>query len=109
MTWDSTSWKESAAEYHQARGNRVLIVETSPEDLARLRRLNDAPLERAWAELNDPRNRPTPQVTIEAILYSVRERGLGALKEPETKERLESCDAAAQAEIERRIAKLRKG
>ena len=45
---------------------------------ARLRKLmaDNPTLDRLWDELNDPRNRPTPQVTIEAILHCVRERGL---------------------------------
>jgi hypothetical protein len=74
----------------------------------RARRLMDAKvsLEQAWAEINDPRARPTPQVTIEAILHCVRERGLAALKEPANLERLARCDAAAKSEIDRRIGKL---
>jgi hypothetical protein len=108
--WTSPGWKQAALEYHHARGNRTLIVETPPEDLARLRRLisDSVSLDAAWAELNDFRNRPTPKVTIEAVIHAVRERGLTALKEPVTAERLERCDAAAKTEIERRIAKLRK-
>src|SRR6266478_8420806 len=39
-------------------------------------------LERAWRELNDERSHATPQVTIESIMYCVRQRGLAALKEP---------------------------
>jgi DNA-binding transcriptional MerR regulator len=50
--------------------------------------------------------RPTPQATIEAIMHSVRERGLGALKEPANIERLVRCDQAAKEQIDRRIAKL---
>jgi hypothetical protein len=74
----------------------------------RARRLlaQDASLEHALAESNDPRARPTPQVTIEAILYCVRERGLAALKEPANVERLARCDAAAKAQIDKRIGKL---
>ncbi len=85
-----------------------MIVMTT--DLARLRRLmrDNVSLDAAWAELNDPRNRPTPETTIEAVMHAVRERGLPALKEPATAQRLECCDAAAKAEIEQRIAKLRK-
>ena len=63
-------------------------------------------VERLWQELNDPRQRPTPQVTVEGILYSVRERGLGALKEPDNIERLSRCDAAARKQINQRIAKM---
>jgi hypothetical protein len=58
--------------------------------------------------LNDPRNHWTPKVTIEAVVYSVRERGLAALKEAANVERLSRCNAAAKAEIEKRIAILRK-
>src|SRR5205823_9334247 len=35
-----------------------------------------------------PRERPTPQVTIEALLCTVRERGITALREPANIERL---------------------
>ena len=51
--------------------------------------------------------RPTPEVTIEAVMYCVRERGLAALKEPANVERLSRCDAAAKAVIETRIAKFK--
>src|SRR5262245_26676286 len=50
--------------------------------------------------------RPTPEVTVEAIMYSVRERGVAALKEPDTRERLSRCDAQPRAEINRQIAAL---
>ena len=52
------------------------------------------------------RDRPTPQATIEAIMHSVRERGLGSLREPATIERLSCCDAAARAQINHRIDRL---
>jgi hypothetical protein len=74
----------------------------------RARRLIDdsTSLERAWAEVNDPQNRPTPQVTIEAVMYLVRERGVATLTEPGNKERLKTCDAAAKQQIRGRIARL---
>jgi hypothetical protein len=52
------------------------------------------------------RQHPTPQATIEAMMQSVRERGLGALKEPANIERLVRCGQAAKEQIDRRIAKL---
>ena len=52
------------------------------------------------------RQRPTPQATIEAIMHSVRERGLKVLKEPANIERLVRCNQAAKEQIDRRIAKL---
>lgn len=57
-----------------------------------------------WRLFNE--SRPTPQATIEAIMCAVRERGVAALKEPVNLGRLSRCDAAARAEINRRIASL---
>ena len=48
----------------------------------------------------------TPQTTIEAVMYCVRERGLAALREPANQRRLITFDDAARAEVNRRIAKL---
>jgi hypothetical protein len=86
------------------------VVEIDPLRLARLRRLlmDGVSLDRAWHELNDPRNRPTPQTVIEAILCCVRERGVAALQEPKNQERLSRCDAAAQQQINERIERLAK-
>ena len=53
--------------------------------------------------LTERRSRPTPRTTIEAILWSVRERGVQALREPVNIERLLRCDFAARAEINERI------
>jgi hypothetical protein len=50
---------------------------------------------------------PTPQVTIEAILHCVRERGPSALKEPANVERLRRCDNAARRQVNERIAARR--
>jgi hypothetical protein len=49
---------------------------------------------------------PTPQTTIEAILYCVRERGPTALRAPANIERLSRCDRAARAEIDQRMAAM---
>ena len=68
----------------------------------------DASTNQLWNELNDSRNRPTPAVTVEAIMHVVRERGVAALKnDPATVERLARCDKAAMAQINERIAKLK--
>jgi hypothetical protein len=53
-----------------------------------------------------PRRRPTPDVTIEAVMYAVCMRGIAALSEPNTLERLQRCDAAARDKINRRIDRL---
>jgi hypothetical protein len=47
--------------------------------------------------------RATPQSTIDAIVYCVRVRGIAALEEPNNKERLARCDAAAREQIDERI------
>jgi hypothetical protein len=52
---------------------------------------------------------PTPQCMIEAILYCVRERGVAALHEPANLGRLKLCDAAALAQIDAHVAKLKRG
>jgi hypothetical protein len=59
-----------------------------------------------WDWLNDPHRWQTPQSTIEAVMVAVRARGIAALKEPATIERLMRCDDAAKGEINRRIAAL---
>jgi hypothetical protein len=63
-------------------------------------------LERMYAEYLNPRSRPTPKAVIDAVVSCVRERGLGALKEPGNVERLSRCDAPAKAEIDRQIEKI---
>jgi hypothetical protein len=63
-----------------------------------------------WDRLNDPSRHSTPRVTVEAVMHAIRARGLAALKETSTKERLSRCDRAARDEINRRIgAMLEKG
>jgi hypothetical protein len=60
-----------------------------------------------WDALNAPQSNATPQNVVEAIVYSVRKRGLAALEEADNQERLSRCDDAAREQIKRRIAKLR--
>jgi hypothetical protein len=57
-----------------------------------------------WDHLN--RTHRTPQTTIEAVVHSVRERGVAALKEPANIERLLECDDDSRIEINERIARL---
>jgi hypothetical protein len=64
--------------------------------LERLRDLmvDDISLERAWHELRD--RRLTPEMTLEAVKQAVRDRGVAALSEPSTRDRLQRCDADAR-------------
>jgi hypothetical protein len=60
-----------------------------------------------WNALNNPARHAIPQSTIDAICYCVRARGIAALEEPNIKERLASCDAAARKQIDERIEHMR--
>jgi hypothetical protein len=53
----------------------------------------------------------TPQTTVEAIIWAVRDRGLAALREASNVERLLRCDPVARRQINERITRLieRKG
>jgi hypothetical protein len=62
------------------------------------------PLGTLWNRLNRPHQ--TPQTMIEAVMFSVRERGVAALKEPANIERLSRCDDDAKTEINEWIARL---
>jgi hypothetical protein len=74
--------------------------------IARARRLlaDDISLDRAWHELND--HRATPEATLDAIKAAVQARGIAALNEPATRERLQQCDADARAAIEQWLSQF---
>ena len=67
-----------------------------------IRRLAD--INADWDDIR--RQQRTPQTTIEAIMCTVRTRGVAALKEPANIERLSRCDGAAKDDINQRIARL---
>jgi hypothetical protein len=51
---------------------------------------------------------PGPAITlVEAIKQNVRDRGIAALKEPATRDRLSQCDQAARAEIDRWLTRFK--
>jgi hypothetical protein len=60
-----------------------------PADLKRLKRLldEDVSLERVWHELNEACKGQAPQVTVEALMFSLRSGG-AALARKEMRERL---------------------
>jgi hypothetical protein len=76
---------------------RTLVVEIEPE---RLRRL-----ERAWHELN--RRDGAPAATTEALMFSLRERGVQTLSEPDTQRRLSELNDAQLREVAVRLQKLK--
>jgi hypothetical protein len=104
--WEGESWKRAARAYHEER--KLNGRQPDPTTTQLLRLLSDSvSLDAAYRELNPTENRLTPQVTVEAIWHAVRERGLDALNEPATRERLARCDAAALAQIDQRITRFK--
>jgi hypothetical protein len=82
--WNAPSWHEAARDYHKSRS---APPRRDDPDLQRLRKLLDdgVTLVAAWAAMH--RNRPAPETTIEAIMFSLR-RGVNELARPDTKHRL---------------------
>jgi hypothetical protein len=76
-----------------------LRTDTWEAELERLCRKADA--RAAAARIQRADSRPTPGVTVEAVKQAVRDRGVSALDESPTRERLQRCDTAAIAEIDR--------
>jgi uncharacterized protein len=74
-------------------------------DPNRLQRLvdDDVSLQRAYEQRM--KARPTSNATIEAVKQAVRDRGVSALDEVGTQERLRRCDAAAITEIDQWLLK----
>src|SRR5262249_34920390 len=94
---DPTAFHRQPGLPHRARRRR--------RDPNRLQRLvdDDVSLERAYEQRM--KARPTPNATIEAVKQAVRDRGVSALDEVETQERLRRCDAAAITEIDQWLLK----
>jgi hypothetical protein len=76
--------------------------------LEKLRRLldDDVSLERAWEELNKPTDHAAAS-TVEALMFSLRERGVAALAEAETRRRLAALSTTQVQVILARLMALR--
>ena len=48
-----------------------------------------------------------PACTVEALIWSLRERGTQALREPETRRRLSQCSDAQVVEVGTRLRRLK--
>jgi hypothetical protein len=107
--WNDPGWRQAAADYHRARGQRTLVVEIEPERLARLRRLmaDDISLDRVWREINDPGPRPTTQSTVNALLYQLRMDGLAAFEHPNCRRRLAQLSAEQLRELIAALIRVR--
>ncbi len=77
--------REAAEEYHRQRGDRVLIVE--PGSTRRF-------------------VRAAPQVTLEAIVWAVREHSLSALDEPTNQDHPQTLSLEQRGEAQARIERL---
>jgi hypothetical protein len=112
MSWNDESWKAAARAYHAARRapSTVLEVAIEPQRLRRLRRLlnDNISFERAWHELstNHTKGRAA-QSTVEALMYSLRERGVKALEESDTRRRLAQLDDEQLIEVGNRLQRLK--
>ena len=97
--WDGPSWKQAALEYHHARGDRTLTVETPPDHLKQLRRLMEpgVSLDAAWNELRRlarERYNEAPKATYDAAAYELRTYGLPQLSNWNCQRRLADLSIA---------------
>jgi hypothetical protein len=94
MSWDGESWRKAAREYAAGRAasRTVLEVEIEPDRLRSLRWLleDTVSLDRAWHETKFPTalKGRAAYSTLEALMFSLRERGTKALEEVDTRRRL---------------------
>jgi hypothetical protein len=68
---------------------------------------DDLSLHALWERLNSPEQHPTPQSVVDAVMVSLRARGVAALREPDGQARWGRCDAKAKAEVRTRWKALR--
>jgi hypothetical protein len=110
MNWKDKGWKDAALEYHSQRGGSRTVIEIESGRLRRLRQLlNDSvSLERAWHEINAVHiHGRAAQSTVEALMYSLRERGTKALDEPDTKRRIGELSEEQLHEVGGRLQRLK--
>jgi hypothetical protein len=91
----------------QADAKRARLGES--EEIVRARRLLDdgISLERAYAEINSNRlNGRAADSTVEALMFSLRGRGVRALAEPDTKRRLAELSDEQVIEVGARLRTL---
>jgi hypothetical protein len=102
--WDAPSWKTAAIKYRAGHPAQPIPPR---EQTKRLRQLMDenVPFEQVWRELNSTPGRAA-DMTVEALMFSLRERGTKALGEPDSKRRLSQCSDAQVIEIGDRLQRL---
>jgi hypothetical protein len=80
--WDDAGWRTAAAEYHEARGDRVSPVNLDPADVERLRRLLDptVSIDAAYRQIQQHAAKDLAGSTIDAFRYVVSLRDLHRLR-----------------------------
>jgi hypothetical protein len=98
MSWGDNSWREAAVEYERPSTKSLLPHNWDSMTLDALYHI----LNRATHERD-----PAPErSTVAAIIQALRERGLVALKEPATAERVSRCTDAQRAALKKTIAAM---
>jgi hypothetical protein len=100
---------------HSIDGFDEAVEQMARENKVRRKKQHDGRIPENWEEISLDAllehfnaHRPTPRVTVEAIMLCVRERGVAALSDSDNIKRLSRCSTAAKAEINRRISALKK-
>src|SRR5262245_7017690 len=108
MSWSDQSWREAAKQYHRDRAGRPLIVEIEHERLKRLGDLlkDSTSFPAAYYEIAC-RDGDAPKPIVEALMFSLRSRGTGALKEGPTKRRLGDLNEQQLHEVCGRLQRLK--
>jgi hypothetical protein len=107
--WLAPSWREAAVDYHTNRADRP-AAEIEPERLRRLRGLMaaDVSLTRAQFEISDQRQSGRAAAsTVDALMFSLCERGQAALRQPASRRRLAELSTAQVREVIARLIAAR--
>jgi hypothetical protein len=105
--WEAPSWKAAAREYREAlehAGGKP----PQPPDPQLLALLDPkVSLEQAQRRLLERRRGGATASTVEALMFSLRSRGVGALGGSDTQRRLSELNAAQLREVALRLRKLK--
>jgi hypothetical protein len=108
--WAGESWKRTSEEYRNERGDRPTVVEIDQVELRRLRPLlnTEVSLPHVYAEIRARRTigRAADSI-VEALMLSLRGRGVQALDEPDTRRRLGQLNDEQIVEVGDRFQRLK--
>jgi hypothetical protein len=107
--WAAPSWRDAAAEYLQALGNRASAVTHTPEELAKLRWLlaDEVSLQRAHAEIAAHHTKGrAANSTVDALVFSLRS-GVSAIADRDVRRRLSELSDDQFIEVGGRLRRLK--